>query len=151
MIFYSRKDWWIIGLVSLGVILPACAGLYQLLVNTQPARGWRYLSTSALAGAILLFATYPLYYEVTLSAIKVRSGFMRWEIPLDEIELVEPSRNLLSSPAWSLDRLRIVYQEESRRKSLLISPAERDAFLQKISTNYPYLQLVNGRLVRVGQ
>lgn len=149
--FYSKKDWWLVGLVMLSLLLSACAGLYQLLVNAHSARGWRYFATAVLAGSVVLLATYPLYYEVTLSAIKVRAGFMRWEIPLEEIEVIQPSRNPLSAPAWSLDRLSITYQENGRRKSLLISPERPDEFLRQVSANYPYLHLVNGRLEHVAQ
>ncbi len=44
-----------------------------------------------------------------------------------EIESVIPSRNLLSSPACSLDRLHVRYP--SSRRGVLISPEDESGFL----------------------
>src|SRR5690606_34291240 len=45
------------------------------------------------------------------------------------IEEVYPTRNPLSAPAWSLDRLAVRYRTGQRRGLALISPARQDAFL----------------------
>lgn len=42
---------------------------------------------------------------------------------------VHPSRNPLSSPAWSLDRIAIHYRENNRRGYALISPVRREEFM----------------------
>ncbi|MBI4563804.1 MAG: PH domain-containing protein [Planctomycetes bacterium] len=65
----------------------------------------------------------------------VRSGrFIRMHVPISGILAVAPSRNPLSAPAWSLDRLRIDYVRPSGRKAfLLISPRERTAFLDELT------------------
>jgi hypothetical protein len=76
---------------------------------------------------------------------------MRWEIPLEEIEEITPSKSILSAPAWSLDRLSVTYLEDGKRKTLLISPEPKDKFLKEISTSYPYLRVVGDRLTRVSQ
>ena len=59
----------------------------------------------------------------------VRSGPFRWRVPLGQIHSVTPTRNPLSSPALSLDRLRIEYGDG---KWILISPRERERFLEAL-------------------
>lgn len=74
----------------------------------------------------LLFSTH---YTVSQETLTIRSGPFRWVVPLDDIQLVAPSRSVLSSPALSLDRLGISY---GKGKKILVSPADRDGFLRAI-------------------
>ena len=78
---------------------------------------------------VWLFATTS--YRFTDADLLVRSGPFRWRVPLREITSVRPSRDLLSSPALSLDRLRIDY---AKRSFILISPRERDEFLRDLES-----------------
>lgn len=64
----------------------------------------------------------------------VRSGLLRYRIPLEEISEVRPSTEAWSSPAWSLDRLKVVYPTRSGfHRSLLISRRDRDGFLDELA------------------
>jgi hypothetical protein len=65
-------------------------------------------------------------YVLDQEHLKIRCGPFRWSIPVREIRHVEPTRNPLSSPALSLDRLRIEY---GNGKSLMISPRDTEQFL----------------------
>jgi membrane protein YdbS with pleckstrin-like domain len=66
--------------------------------------------------------------EYTLSdkELLVVSGPFRWSVPIVDITKVEGTRNPLSSPAFSLDRLSIEY---ARGKSIMISPLQQERFL----------------------
>lgn len=68
-------------------------------------------------------------YTVTLEELKIRCGPFKWTIKRNEIRSIKPSRNLISSPALSLNRLEIRY---GSHKSILVSPADRFGFYQAL-------------------
>ena len=67
-------------------------------------------------------------------------------VPLGEIESVTPSRNPLSSPACSLDRLHVRYRGSKR--GVLISPDDKAGFLHELVMRCPDLRLSGGRVER---
>jgi hypothetical protein len=85
----------------------------------------------ALAGALFgvglpIWVLTSTAYTLTATDLVVRSGPFRWHRPLSDITAITPTRNPLSSPALSLDRLRV---ETRGRGDLMISPADRAGFL----------------------
>jgi hypothetical protein len=67
----------------------------------------------------------------------VQSGPFKWKVPVAEITGITPTRNPLSSPALSLDRLRINYGDGN---SLMVSPEDKEKFiadLDKLRTPLP--------------
>ena len=69
------------------------------------------------------------HYTVDRGTIRIVSGPFRWKVPIDEITSVSATRNPLSSPALSLDRLSIRY---GKRRRIMISPADKAGFLKAI-------------------
>ena len=129
MRFPSKIDGWLIPVMVIafaGIIV----GLLAVMVAPTP---WpvRVLTIVAMVALIfLLFAVFRnTYYEVGRDELRVVSGPFRWRIPLSQITAIEPSRNALSSPALSADRLRVSY---GKRKFVLISPADKEGFLRAI-------------------
>jgi hypothetical protein len=59
----------------------------------------------------------------------VRSGPFKWCIPIADITSITPTSNPLSSPALSLDRLRIEY---GRGHLLMISPRDKEQFVRDL-------------------
>ncbi len=78
-----------------------------------------------LIGSLLI----GTHYTVDRGELKIISGPFRWKVSIDEITSVEPTRSPLSSPALSLDRLRIRYGKGRR---VLVSPADKEGFLRAI-------------------
>ncbi len=74
----------------------------------------------------------PVRYGLDDTQLIVRSGVCRQRIPLADISEVYPTRNPLSSPALSLDRLH-VQTGKGVRKGVMISPADRDLFLDNLA------------------
>ncbi len=68
-------------------------------------------------------------YTITEESLLIRCGMLKWEIPIKDISSIEPTRNPQSSPALSLDRLRIEY---GGGKSIMVSPEKSDAFLRDL-------------------
>jgi hypothetical protein len=127
--FTSKVDWWLapilllVPLISAGVLVVA-------LVEGEGV--WISLVTILLIGAIYGGLVWPMRYGISSSTLIVRHGLVRHTIPLEAIREVKPTRNPLSSPALSLDRLAIRYGEGFFR-SIMISPADRDQFLALLS------------------
>ncbi len=83
------------------------------------------LGTAVLIGSILI----ATYYVVDKEVLRIVSGPFRIRVKLDEIDSVKATRNPLSSPALSLDRLMIRYGNKRR---VMVSPADRNGFLRAI-------------------
>ena len=85
----------------------------------------------AMCALVLVFFAWLCFstsYTVTREALLVQSGPFSWVVPLREISSIEPTRNPLSSPALSLDRLRIRYGA----REIMISPADKAGFIAVI-------------------
>ncbi len=87
----------------------------------------------ALIGSLLI----GTHYTVDGNMLRVVSGPFRWKVPIDQIRSVQATRNPLSSPALSLDRLRIEY---GKRRRIMVSPADKAGFLKAIGQ-----ELVDGK------
>lgn len=94
-----------------------------------------YISGVNFTGAVVLLAIgagLPLWlflstsYEIKAQTLHICCGPFRWNIPLSQVTCVTPSRSMVSSPALSLDRLRIEY---GSGKVVLVSPHDQDSFL----------------------
>jgi len=127
-IYFSRIDTWLALLLTGVVVL--CVAITLLSIP----RG----TTAVLASlpSLLIGAGLPVWlfintsYTLTDSSLLVRSGPFRWTVPVAEITKVMPTNSVLSSPALSLDRLRIEY---SRGKVVMISPKLKEEFLQDLN------------------
>lgn len=132
----TKVDGWIAALVFGGmlVVLAALASIFFDPTAPLSARTGLILAAVFYA-ALILGLAWPVSYELSSEALTVSSGwFVRMRVPLSSLLAVAPSRNPLSAPAWSLDRLRIDYVRPSGRKSfLLVSPKERTAFLEELA------------------
>jgi membrane protein YdbS with pleckstrin-like domain len=142
MIYPTKKDIWLVLIVALGGF-----GLLVQLINLIIVKGVHYPETWILFaasifyfGIIMLFA-YPVNYEITASTLEIRSGILlHYKIPLSSIVRVVPTRNPLSSPAWSLDRLRIDYLKNGKKRVIMISPKDKKTFLRKLIERTPSLE-----------
>jgi PH (Pleckstrin Homology) domain-containing protein len=149
MTYNSKKDWWLFGLVwglTLGLL---AVGLFNVLAPFgNPSLGWVLVRAGAGTLLAVLLTTYPLNYEITETELVARSGFMRWRVPLANIQEVSPTRSAASAPAWSLDRLRVEYLKGGRSRVLLVSPSDKWAFMRDLADAAPGLEVRGDRVVR---
>lgn len=145
---YSKKDWWLVATALLAVLLPLILGAAFSVFKARGA-GSLLIVIGIVIGGVLLLLTYPLYYCITSSELIVRCGvLMRRHIPLAAIDEVEPDGNLLGAPAWSLDRLRVDYRKNGQRTFVLVSPDDKSAFMQELSSADADLKMKDDRLLR---
>ena len=109
---------------------------------------WLPLSIAAMMIVIICVMAVPTRYEVTPDRLVIRSGLLRWEVPLAEIVSVTPTSNPLSSPAWSLERLEVKWMRAGCTRSILISPQRAAEFLRDMADRDRTLVVADSRLRR---
>jgi hypothetical protein len=93
---------------------------------------------TATFGSLLLVAgvyfglVFPMRYGIGGDRLTIRFGICRQNVVLADILEVRPTRNPLSSPALSLDRLHIQFGS-GFFKAIMISPAQRESFLMDLA------------------
>lgn len=132
--YVSKIDRWLIVLpVAVGAV-PTIALTGAAFYEPRLLQDWWIFLILAGAFGFVLWIFLSTYYELNDRELVVRSGPFRWHVPLDSIASVRPTRNPLSSPALSLDRLELRY---GAGKWLLISPRDRDRFLADLADRAP--------------
>ncbi len=127
-VYPARVDWWLwliligstVGLILWGVFM------------------WQ----SNLSGALILIGVgvfdsilfgvlmFPCYYAIEEPNILIRSGVLRFRVPIDGIESLACTMNPLSAPAPSLKRIEI---RMKNGKFYLVSPTDREGFIRDVS------------------
>ena len=127
--FPSKIDAWLI-IVMVISLAGVVGGFIAVVLENED------LYATLFVGVIMLFVVllivsllFRTYYSVEGDTLKVVSGPFSWRVPINEIDSIEPTRSPLSSPALSLDRLRIRY---SGRKRIIVSPADKQRFAKAL-------------------
>ena len=126
-VYRSKVDKWLLGILIAAMIV----GIFGA-VTAFAAAGWQawwaifpLLFGSGLPAWILTTTHYTLDDDTLV----IRSGPFRWRVPVAEMRAVTETSNPLSSPALSLDRLRIEYENG---RSVMISPEDKEGFLRDL-------------------
>jgi len=133
MTFRSKVDWWLGAVLLIAAALSGMAVAIVAVVESP-------LAALAVSPILLLSVGLPVWllratrYTFDAENLHVRCGPFTWRIPLREVRSVTPTRNPLSSPALSLDRLRIDF---GRMKSIMISPEDKEGFLRELRKRVP--------------
>lgn len=123
-VFKSKIDLWLLITLGLSSVVSLVAAYSAV---RQPGT-----ANILIAMVILLVgAGLPVWlfsqtkYIVAQETLRVRCGPFSWSIPVSEISSVTATRNPLSSPALSLDRLALDY---GKGKTILVSPSDKSGF-----------------------
>ena len=108
-------------------ISAAMIGTY-LLVEGRSADAMILFLTGALAALITIAFTLPCRYTVLEDTLSLRCGLICYQVPLADIQSVEPSRTIMSGPALSMNRVLI----QTAKRQYILSPKERDAFIEDL-------------------
>jgi hypothetical protein len=131
--FRSKVDWWLAAVLLLSALASVVAVAFVAIVESPRL-------ALAVSPLLLLSVGLPVWllcateYRIGASDLHVRCGPFSWRIPLRDIRSVTPTRNPLSSPALSLDRLRIDYGPKC---SMMISPKDKEAFVTELRKRVP--------------
>lgn len=129
--YKSKVDWWLVPLLAVPPVVAS-------VVATSSARTGDPIQMAFGFGS-LLFVTgiyvglvFPMRYGIGGDRLIVRFGVCRQNVLFQNILEVRPTRNPLSSPALSLDRLHIQFAK-GIFKAVMISPAQREQFLSHLA------------------
>lgn len=128
VVYRSAVDRWLVVVLGFGMLLAGTSVAIVLVVGDAAARAIAALV--ALAGVGLpIWILRSTSYTLTGPELLVRSGPFRRRVAIADIASITPTTNPLSSPALSLDRLRI---EVRGARPILISPADKAGFLAEL-------------------
>lgn len=141
----SKIDWWLVPLLFLPpvVLVIACIGM---VVTGQTVALPGCLVALVIVVMVYFGLVFPMRYGVDDTYLIVRFGVCRQRVLLADIVEVYRTHNPLSSPALSLDRLRVQFGP-GFFKGVMISPADRDGFLNYLAQKAG-LKREGDRLVR---
>ncbi len=127
--FRSKVDAWIAVLLAVAIVGMLFAFI-AVMIN-EPSVKLRLVvgAMTVLGLALMLSVMLRTHYTVGNGEVRIVSGPFSWTIPIADITDIKETRNPLSSPAMSLDRLKISY---GRRKWVMVSPADKKKFIQAI-------------------
>ncbi len=129
--FRSKIDWWVLGFII------AMTGLLLQLLVTMYAKGTMQEYTEHTAVYILTIAVlwWPILntrYVVQEDTLIIHCLLFKWVIPVVSIEKITKTNHSISSPALSLNRLKIEYLKEGKSKYILVSPRNQQGFCQAL-------------------
>ena len=130
-VFYSKKDWWVLA------FLICMTGLLLQLLITMFTKGTAYQFPvhTAVYVITILVLWWPVFntkYTIKAGQLTIRCLFLRWNIPLSDIQKVSVTNNSVASPALSLDRLKIDYLKDGKTKFILVAPRNKAKFCEAI-------------------
>jgi Na+/proline symporter len=131
-IYKSKKDTWLMLITYLSslVCLFASAFVFSDEISIQ----------NIIIATLIFFVgcLFPLWlvtslvYKINETMLIIICGPFRWRIEISSIKSITPSTDFLSSPALSLDRLLIVYDDG---KSVLVSPQNKEGFIADLGAS----------------
>ena len=128
IVFRSKIDTWL-AIVLVGGAVACMGSAVAVLASRSAMDALIVVPIIAVGAALPLWLLFATDYTLDAVDLRVRCGPFKWRIPLRDIRAVTATHNPLSSPALSLDRLRIDY---GPLKSVMISPADKERFLAEL-------------------
>lgn len=126
--FASRIDGWLL-VVLLGSALVCLFAAGRIMLSQLPVPWW-IAAILVLLGCVLpTWLLVATNYVLTATTLDVRSGPFKWRVPIADVTSIAATRNSASSPALSLDRLRIDYGDG---RWIMVSPLEKDRFVSEL-------------------
>ena len=140
MKFTSKKDWWLTAIIWTAMLFAIGSGGYALIKET-PSLGDLLLTMTFtfLLPILILWLWLTTFYLVEEDNLIIKYGPFKKTIPLESIKSIKKTMNPLSSPALSLKRLDIEY---GQYQNVLISPKDRDEFMEILSKRCPNAKIV---------
>ncbi len=127
-VFKSKIDKWLLFCLIFSVI--ACLLGAFVALKTGGSVNYVFAVFMLVAGAgFPLWIMVSTQYIVNGENLEITSGPFTWNIPIESITALHESQSASASPALSLDRLEIVYDED---KAILVSPVDKMKFIEKL-------------------
>jgi hypothetical protein len=131
--FRTKVDWWLGAMILTSAAVSAIAVVIVGVVES-PFLALSFSPILLLGGGLPVWVLLATNYTFNAADLDVRCGPFAWRVPLRDIHGVTATRNPLSSPALSLDRLRIDF---GHMRSIMISPEDKEGFMKELRKRVP--------------
>lgn len=145
--FRSAQDSWLMPVLT---VPPAVAFMALLYVQhwVTPFSGLLVAGVVVLPMLLAYSAAWMLTeYQFGGDSLIVRCGPLRWRIAYRDIDALDPVWSLRPAPALSVRRLRLGFRGQDQ---LMISPLQRDLFVDLLQARCPQLRRDADQLRRSG-
>lgn len=123
-VFKSKIDWWLLVILVFAIAVSLISA-YATVKQAGTSNTIIGVLLALVGAGLPLWLLLTTKYIVASQLLTISSGPFSWVVPLSSISSVTETRNPLSSPALSLDRLAIKYENG---KTVMVSPADKAAF-----------------------
>ena len=121
--------------ISPELLIPVSVIMLGMAVLMIYENAWLGLLIIVLTSVFAAHLFLTTYYEIENDSLRIKCGFLYDKtIDIGSIRSVSKTRNPLSSPATSIDRLEVKYGQYD---SVLISPKEKKAFVDHLQALNP--------------
>jgi membrane protein YdbS with pleckstrin-like domain len=127
-IYESGVDLWIAIMLIITPVSAAGLGLF-LMFDGRHGDAMILFLTAAATLVVTAAFTIPCRYTILHDALSVRCGIICYQIPIDQVERIEPSKTILSGPALSMRRVLVT----TSKRQYILSPRQRDEFIADLS------------------
>lgn len=122
----SKVDAWLVAVVAAAVGFTLLQGVW--LRSISPSGSAVAFGVAAFVVLLLRLVAVPCRYTLEPDHLLIQAGITYRRIAYRDITAIAPSNNPLSSPALSLQRVKVAY----KGGFLLVSPRERERFIQEL-------------------
>lgn len=130
-VFKSKIDWWF----GLLLVYPIFMSVKSMLFGE-----WVGLLGLSIVIVLILFFSKTTRYIINDNQLIVKSTWVVYErIDISKITKIEKTNSILSSPALSLDRIRIRY---NKYDEVLISPKVKKEFIDELLKVNPTIEII---------
>lgn len=135
MIFNSKVDLWLLLLfLIITIVIILSPYIYYKKSDISLIQSIFYLILPMIFSLTLIWLPFfKIKYTLTSEQLTINNGFSNTVIPVKNIVKLNKTNNLVSSPALSLDRIRVTYMDNNRSKDILISPKDSDKFISLVT------------------
>lgn len=131
MVFKSKVDIW----MAIIFIFVPISMIYGVI--TEPSAV--LLLVTAFIIVLLCILFFGTKYVIEEEELIVYGGIYKKRIPIKQIRSLRPSKNPLSAPAMSINRIEITF--DPHIQVILVSPKERELFVKKLLEINPGITL----------
>ena len=135
MRFYSKVSLLLVAIVTVAFFAPFLSIFFKdIALESKPVS----FGLLIVIYGFVMHMFYNTHYTIRDNMLQVQSGFIKYRaIDIKTIKSVEPSRNLLSSPAPSFDRIKVRY---GKWNMILLSPKDKQAFTEALASINPEIE-----------
>jgi hypothetical protein len=116
-----------------GIVLFPSLILLGVTIQLIVEKAWLGLPITIAVAFFLTDIFMNTYYSIEDGVLSIIAGrFYSLQIPISNIYKIKSSRDPSKAPANSIDRLSIRYTVDGKKKEVLISPENKEDFMQAL-------------------